>query len=105
MTTCVFNKAWIGPCGDEADASGFCATHRGLKCVSCKKQATRECDEAGSLVCGYPLCDDCTGFQDRRGDYKDWHGFVGSGVHSHTTKEKLAKLHKDKYGFVVDKEK
>jgi hypothetical protein len=57
--TCRFDKAWVGKCGKEADESGFCEEHKGIKCVSCGAQATRECPETIGLVCGAPLCDDC----------------------------------------------
>ena len=57
---CNFSKAWIGKCKNEADESGFCEEHRAVKCVSCGKQATHECDETGQFVCGAPLCDECT---------------------------------------------
>jgi hypothetical protein len=57
--TCRFDKAWIGKCEKEADESGFCEEHKGIKCVSCGVQATRDCPETMGLVCGAPLCDDC----------------------------------------------
>lgn len=59
MTTCKYDKAWIGPCGEETDG-GFCSEHSGLLCASCGAAATHECDHTGSqFVCGYPLCDEC----------------------------------------------
>lgn len=57
---CRFIKAWIGKCVGMARKSGYCKEHEGLKCVSCGQQATHECNETGGLVCGSPLCDDCT---------------------------------------------
>lgn len=57
--TCSFGRAWIGECGNDADESGFCEKHKGIKCCSCGKQATRECSETMQFVCGAPLCDDC----------------------------------------------
>ena len=59
MEKCKFDKAWIGQCKNEADESGFCEEHKGIKCVSCGAQATHECGETGQFVCGAPLCDDC----------------------------------------------
>ena len=56
---CHFDKAWVGKCEAEADESGYCEEHRGIKCVSCGAQATRECPETMGLVCGELLCDDC----------------------------------------------
>ena len=57
---CIFGKAWIGKCTMEADESGYCEEHENVKCCSCGEKATHECDETGSLVCGAPLCDECT---------------------------------------------
>lgn len=58
---CQFNLAWIGPCGrDVPDGFTFCADHQDLVCCCCGKQAVKQCPEAGSLVCGYPLCGSCT---------------------------------------------
>ena len=57
--TCQFNLAWQGACGMPANESGFCEKHEDILCVSCGKQATRECAETMMLVCGAPLCDDC----------------------------------------------
>jgi hypothetical protein len=57
---CKFDKAWVGKCGKSADESDFCEEHKGTKCCSCGAQATHTCDETGQLVCGAPLCDDCT---------------------------------------------
>lgn len=56
---CIFSKAWVGRCEEEADESGFCEEHKGKMCVSCGEQATHECDETGQFVCGAPLCDAC----------------------------------------------
>lgn len=57
---CKFDRAWIGPCGDPADSSGFCEKHKNMECCSCGKQAVRECDQTGiQFVCGYPLCATC----------------------------------------------
>ena len=58
VVTCSFDRAWIGRCGNDAE-NGLCEEHKGVKCCSCGKQATRECSETMQLVCGAPLCDDC----------------------------------------------
>ena len=54
--TCKFDKAWQGLCGKEC-VGDFCEDHLGIKC-RCGKQATSECSETPSLVCGVPLCGD-----------------------------------------------
>jgi hypothetical protein len=59
MSKCNFNKAWVGPCGNELGANEFCEEHHEVKCASCKGKATRECSETMGLVCGAPLCNDC----------------------------------------------
>lgn len=56
---CKFDKAWQGACGLPADETKICYHHKKVKCMKCKKQATRECDVSGSLTCGTPLCDNC----------------------------------------------
>lgn len=79
---CRFGLAWIGQCGKTAKGK-YCEEHSKERCVVCKKQATHQCDAAGSLVCGAPLCENCVGYQDTEGSNKDFHGFIGTGVHSH----------------------
>lgn len=55
---CKFDLAWRGPCNRECVGS-YCKEHI-MKCTMCnKEQATHECDFAGSLVCGRPLCKKC----------------------------------------------
>ena len=56
---CKWTEAWVGQCKKESDESGFCEEHRTKECVSCGKQATRNCDQTGQFVCGAPLCDEC----------------------------------------------
>lgn len=56
---CKFQKAWIGQCCKPIHENGMCEEHSKVKCVSCGAQATHECPETGTLVCGAPLCDDC----------------------------------------------
>lgn len=58
MNKCKFDRAWIGACG-KPTATTFCDEHSKEKCCSCGGQATRECDETGQFVCGFPLCNDC----------------------------------------------
>lgn len=57
MNKCKFDMAWIGKCFKDTN-SKFCSKHEGIKCCICGKQATHECPETMSLVCGFPLCDD-----------------------------------------------
>jgi hypothetical protein len=61
MDQCVWDLAWIGRCKKEAlpGTPALCAEHSDKKCLSCGRVAVRECPEAGSLVCGAPLCADC----------------------------------------------
>lgn len=52
---CEYGLAWIGSCGVDD-----CTKHADIKCSSCGAPATHECDATFGLVCGSPLCDDCT---------------------------------------------
>ncbi len=55
---CIFEQAWIGLCSKNAVADQVvCSDHLGTKC-RCGAQATRECSNAGSFVCGRPLCNE-----------------------------------------------
>ncbi len=54
---CRFLRAWIGWCGN--DGHPYCPKHQTVKCSVCGRQAITECSDAGSLVCGRPLCDKC----------------------------------------------
>ena len=61
MGQCDFIRAWVGTCNNptvEGDAK--CPDHSGKTCVECGHPAETECDNAGSLVCGAPLCGQCT---------------------------------------------
>ena len=49
---CGFLEAWIGRCQNSAP----CAKHNSQLCW-CGVLATRNCDVAGTFVCGYPMCD------------------------------------------------
>lgn len=55
---CIYVKPWIGSCNATTHEGSFCPEHLGEKC-RCGAQATRGCDNAGSLVCGMPLCSKC----------------------------------------------
>lgn len=55
---CGYSLAWHGYCAKPA-TEARCEHHRGIKCSNCDKQATHECEHAGILVCGFPLCDGC----------------------------------------------
>jgi hypothetical protein len=56
---CKWQEAWVGPCKESEDESGFCKKHKGLKCCSCGAQATHNCEETGQFVCGEFLCGEC----------------------------------------------
>jgi NTP pyrophosphatase (non-canonical NTP hydrolase) len=56
---CIWDQAWVGPCKAPTTFGQLCTKHVGKACVGCGKQAVRECPEAGSLVCGAPLCKAC----------------------------------------------
>lgn len=55
---CRFEISWKGPCA-KPSTNGWCSKHEKLTCCSCGKKATRDCDQASSLVCGAPLCETC----------------------------------------------
>lgn len=56
---CGFDIAWVGPCKEPTDETGFCAKHRACKCT-CGKQAKRECEATiGAFVCGHLTCGKC----------------------------------------------
>lgn len=58
-TKCMFNVAW-GTCREEpVKDSLYCRKHSKEKCWVCGKQAIRECPDAGVVVCGIPLCEEC----------------------------------------------
>lgn len=84
MTTCKFNLAWAGSCGNLVEKNeDFCAKHLKETCCVCGEQATRQCDYTGQFICGYPLCDNCEGWEDLNKPSGAW-GFLN---HSHRRKE------------------
>jgi len=60
---------------DVEEGSEYCAEHKDKKCCSCGKQATHGCSYCGQFVCGFPLCDDCVGYN-KKDVYSVW-GFAG----------------------------
>lgn len=56
---CNWQIAWYGRCNSKVITKGFCKKHINLKCCVCGQDATNECEYAGSLICGAPLCDKC----------------------------------------------
>jgi hypothetical protein len=64
MTQCRFVLAYAGQCPNEVTDTEFCERHAKIICVCCRQQATHECSYAGQFVCGFPLCDNCEGFED-----------------------------------------
>jgi len=85
MENCIFNVAWCGRCAAEATDGRFCAKHKAEVCVVCGAQATKECDYAGQFVCGSPLCDGCTYFNDHAKPSGNW-GFMN---HKHITRTSI----------------
>ena len=65
MEKCVFEVAGCRRCTAEATDDQFCARHKALRCVVCKKQATKECDYTEQFICDAPLCENCKGFNDQ----------------------------------------
>jgi hypothetical protein len=54
---CSYIMPWVGACKNTVP----CNLHSEQMCTKCKKKlATHGCGHAGSLVCGRPLCDDCS---------------------------------------------
>lgn len=78
---CEFERAWVGKCNKPTD-NGWCDEHEKLKCASCGQKATRSCNQAVSLVCGAPLCNDCA------------HSPRGTGP-SHITKKKAHEFYEE----------
>lgn len=63
---CRFQAAWT-TCTKEAESpSRFCKEHQNKKCGVCGDQANRECDATFSLVCGFPLCQNCIAYNNRK---------------------------------------
>jgi hypothetical protein len=58
MQECQFDEAWRGKCNKKSDEK-FCDEHRNIKC-HCGEQAIKTCPETYGLVCGSPLCENCT---------------------------------------------
>ena len=86
MKKCGFDEAWIGNCKTEIqDHETACEKHVKLKCCVCGKQATHTCAHTAQFVCGFPLCDNCTGVQDHTKGY----GLFGFGGHSHKRKSEI----------------
>lgn len=57
---CNYDRPWQGPCPVVVDDPlARCKDHDKV-CVSCGADATHDCSMASSMVCGAPLCDNCT---------------------------------------------
>ena len=68
---CKFDKPWEGRCGSTVvEGHDSCSEHYQLLCCECRYPATQGCDNAGSLICGAPLCDQCTHLSHLRGNTK-----------------------------------
>lgn len=59
---CEYGIPWVGSCkaktNVKVDGVYVCGEHIKEKC-GCGRQANRGCSNAGSFVCGAPLCADC----------------------------------------------
>lgn len=72
MNKCKFFKAWVGLCSKECEKD-YCEEHSDIQCCGyvtvrepdkvylkrCENRATQTCSIAVSLVCGYPICNEC----------------------------------------------
>ena len=68
---CKFDPAWT-VCNKEAEKNkSYCKEHLGIKCGSCGKQANRQCSATYSLVCGFPMCENCV---EHNSKTRHWHG-------------------------------
>lgn len=53
---CQYGLAWAGPCWKPLPCE-----HQDKVCgCGCGKGATHQCGHAGFLVCGVPICDECS---------------------------------------------
>lgn len=52
---CDYNEPWVGKCTNLSP----CEKHEGTECVYCGRPAVGGCPNAGSFVCGIPLCASC----------------------------------------------
>lgn len=69
--TCPYMEPYArDPCGKDATSAGYCEYHSTRKCRYCKKQANRDCSFAGGLICGTPLCSNCSCFHKMCGGHK-----------------------------------
>lgn len=67
---CERDVSWVGRCNNiavnvtdnpidyEPGRAALCSKHLKDRCA-CGKPAIRDCENAGSLVCGRPLCANC----------------------------------------------
>jgi len=62
MSECKYFLAWRGTCGKKTDkdSDDRCTKHFESECRSCGERAVKECSETMGLVCGEPLCEDCS---------------------------------------------
>lgn len=80
---CRFGRARIGSCNAPATHGAFCEMHSQTACRSCGQPATHECSYTGQFVCGFPLCDQCHGWEDT----SKWGGAWGFLNHAHKRKD------------------
>jgi hypothetical protein len=80
---CQYDRGYGENCQQEViQGSVFCDEHNGKKCTSCGAQAIKDCSYCGQFVCGFPLCENCEGWEN--GVQSTW-GFIG---HRHSPKGK-----------------
>jgi len=68
---------------DALKGKEYCEKHVNEKCISCGDKATHGCTYEGQFVCGYPLCDNCEGYNKQDKPAGNW-GYLN---HSHRIKE------------------
>lgn len=86
---CGFSEAWAGTCKKPAP----CSEHMYIKCRVCGAVANRTCSHTAGLVCGTPLCAECTAVNEQ----KHGHGFMRFGGHFHIRRQ-------EGHSLVFDKE-
>ncbi len=62
---CGFSLTYHGACAQVAvphtgRKDARCDEHKDIMCTNCGNRASHECDYIGMLVCGFPLCKDCS---------------------------------------------
>lgn len=91
MFPCRFGPAYQSQCGyPTLSPLRLCPAHDHGKCGVCGELQTHECSYCGQFVCGFPLCDNCEGFEDQSKASGAW-GFLN---HSHRRRAAAPPLRK-----------